>query len=218
MLTESKNSNSISGAISAPQLGDLSRESLDSSAPVENTASGDRYSELMARAQTGDRDAYAVLLGEIQPIVRLCVGRKVFQVHQRDDVIQDILLSIHVARDSFDPSRSFLPWMRSIMNHRLIDYYRASRRRNETPTVNENGPTDAVEDDFSLGKTIPSAEATIAFKEELSSLSPAQHRLLNLLTTSALSQEEIAQKLGIEAGNLRVQIHRLSTRIKAALE
>ncbi len=188
---------------------------MDTETATTGFNSADHYSALMARAQKGERAAYRVLLSEIQPIIRLYVQSKVFRADQRDDVTQDILLSIHVARDSFDPSRAFLPWMRTIAHHRLIDHYRVTRRQVKASSSEISGDSE----DALLEPSVSSfSETAIAFKQEVAALSPSQKRLLNLMTSSMLTQDEIAERLGIESGNLRVQIHRLSHRIRAALE
>lgn len=46
-----------------------------------------------------------------------------------DDLVQDILLSVHAARATYDPTRPFLPWLLAITRNRLADAARRYARR-----------------------------------------------------------------------------------------
>ena len=90
----------------------------------------------MELAQAGDEAAYLLLLKRISSIVRHAVKRKVnvSQHADMEDIVQDVLVSVHVVRATYDPSRPFLPWLLSIVHHRTVDKFRKSARvaANET--------------------------------------------------------------------------------------
>jgi RNA polymerase sigma-70 factor (ECF subfamily) len=98
--------------------------------PTEDDASRAAWPHLMARAQDGDQGAYCRLLKAIVPVVRAMVRRK---IHQDDalleDVVQDVLLTVHRVRHTYDPVRPFLPWLSAIVSARAIDALRARGRR-----------------------------------------------------------------------------------------
>src|SRR6202021_2688081 len=48
--------------------------------------------------------------------------------HFIDDVVQETLLTIHQARQTYDPSRSFTAWLRTIAQRRAIDGLRRGGR------------------------------------------------------------------------------------------
>src|SRR5438552_15926162 len=77
----------------------------------------------MQGAQSGDASAYAQLLEEIAPRIR-CIVR----AHWRflgavdvEDIVQDVLLSLHAVRGTYDPQRPFMPWLLAITRSRLTD-------------------------------------------------------------------------------------------------
>src|SRR5690348_4626287 len=72
-----------------------------------------RRSALMADAQCGDGTAYAVLLRECVPLIRSVAARRV-PSDRIDDVVQDTLLTVHRARQTYDPARSFTAWLCTI--------------------------------------------------------------------------------------------------------
>jgi RNA polymerase sigma factor (sigma-70 family) len=87
------------------------------------TADDARLGGLMRAAQAGDGDAYLALLGEITPRVRQVVWRRrgARAPEAIEDLVQDVLLSVHVARASYDPGRPFFPWLLAIVRNRLAD-------------------------------------------------------------------------------------------------
>ena len=87
------------------------------------------WSILMAGAQSGDREAYRRLLEEITPYLRAQAARRHRDTGDAEDAVQDILLTLHAVRHTYDPNRPFGPWLLAIANHRLIDRLRRQRRQ-----------------------------------------------------------------------------------------
>jgi DNA-directed RNA polymerase specialized sigma24 family protein len=71
---------------------------------------------LMEAAQAGDMRAYERLLREITPKLRQIVRRRrqFFTSEEIEDLVQEILLSIHAVRATYDPKRPFMPWLSTI--------------------------------------------------------------------------------------------------------
>ena len=92
----------------------------------------ERYGDLMRAAQRGDRAAYSALLHGILPLLRQLVRSRLrfLQAADHEDLVQEILLSVHAARASYDPSRPFMPWLMCIAHHRMVDGARRCGRRN----------------------------------------------------------------------------------------
>ena len=88
-----------------------------------------RLAALMAAAQEGDAASYKNLLRECLPIVATAARRQGVPPDRVDDVVQEVLLTIHRARATYDPSRPFLPWLRAIARRRAIDAQRMQGRR-----------------------------------------------------------------------------------------
>jgi DNA-directed RNA polymerase specialized sigma24 family protein len=85
-----------------------------------------RWQALMRAAQDGNNAAYAQLLSEILPTLRRMVAYKWPGTGDVEDVVQEILLSVHTVRHTYDPARPFMPWLMTIATRRTID---AARRR-----------------------------------------------------------------------------------------
>jgi RNA polymerase sigma-70 factor, ECF subfamily len=92
-------------------------------AVADPQSDGDQeWSRLMVAAQDGDRSAYERLLREILPLLHAVVARHHRHPDRIDDAIQDVLLSVHRVRHTYDPARSFRHWLVAITRYR-------SRRR-----------------------------------------------------------------------------------------
>jgi DNA-directed RNA polymerase specialized sigma24 family protein len=100
-----------------------------------------RFAALMQAAQDGDRVAYAGLLRTLVPLLQRLVRRRLgfLQPTDREDLVQDVLLSLHAARATYDPRRPFTPWLMSIAHHRMVDRARRHSRlvANEVRLVDE---------------------------------------------------------------------------------
>lgn len=87
------------------------------------------WSILMARAQAGDGGAYRRLLTEVMPFLRSLAVRQHREPSDQEDAVQDILLTIHTIRHTYDPTRPFGPWLVAIAKRRLVDRLRRQGRR-----------------------------------------------------------------------------------------
>src|SRR6202142_4015678 len=88
-----------------------------------------RRSAWMAAAQTGDGAAYQALLRDSIPVIKSIARRRGVVADRIDDVVQDVLLTIHRARQTYDPSRSFTAWLSVIADRRAIDLLRRISRQ-----------------------------------------------------------------------------------------
>src|SRR5690348_4116946 len=79
-----------------------------------------RWAALMRAAQAGDGAAYAALLRDCLPLIRSVVAGAGVPATAVDDVVQDVLLTVHRARHTYDPGRPFSPWLRTIAQRRAI--------------------------------------------------------------------------------------------------
>jgi RNA polymerase sigma-70 factor (ECF subfamily) len=158
----------------------------------------------MAAAQDGDAAAYDRLLRSILPPIRRLVSRQLRDPSGVDDVVQDVLISIHRARHTYRPERPFGPWMRTIARNAVIDAHRvrSTRLRREVKIDELEVAADTPEPGAGLGGLSP--ELT----EALAQLPPNQREAVELLHIHDLSVAEAAERVGVSPGALRVRAHR----------
>lgn len=169
----------------------------------------------MAAAQQGDAAAYQALLEELLVVVRRLVRARLADPEAAEDVVQIVLLSIHRARHTYQPSRPFGPWMRSIVRNAVIDSLRSRGRRLGREVGIE--AIDALAD--------PNA-ATPGEAEQLSpvlagalgELPAKQREAVELIHLEGLSVAEAALRAGVSPGALKVRAHRGYRALRARLE
>lgn len=170
----------------------------------EPTARDTDWAILMAHAQDGDRSAYQRLLQEITPYLRSLAARRHRDPSDIEDAVQDILLTVHAIRHTFDPTRPFGPWLVTIAKRRFIDRLRRQgRRRNrETPLTPEHETF--AEPQANLEETPDRRELEKAIDE----LSPMQRKAIQLLKLKEMSLREASTASGMSIAALKVNVHR----------
>src|SRR5262245_30767860 len=103
----------------------------------------------MRSAQADDRAAYAQLLHEVVPLLRRAVHRHrhFLKPEDVDDLVQDVLLSLHQVRGTYDPGRPFLPWLMAIARNRIADGARRHFSRASHEVMMERLPETFSADD-----------------------------------------------------------------------
>lgn len=176
-----------------------------------------RLAGLMGAAQGGDAAAYVGLLNEVAPLVRRVVRRRLHGLppHDIEDIVQDVLLSLHAARATYDPARPFLPWLMGLTRHRVADAVRRQTRR----LGNEVGRDP-------LPETFPADGANIseerygdsqALSQAMADLPPGQRRAIELTKLQEMSLKEAAAASGTSIGALKVAVHRGISALRKAL-
>lgn len=164
-----------------------------------------RWSGLMAAAQQGDAGAYRDLLEEIMPVVRGMVRSRVYDRMAAEDVVQNVLLSVHRARHTYQPERPFKPWLTAIARNAIVDSFRGSGRRRDREIEVElidafASPLDeAHPDERSVSPELMAAVERLPDK---------LREAVVLVQIEGLTVAEAAARAGVTPGALKVRAHR----------
>ncbi|WP_035037267.1 sigma-70 family RNA polymerase sigma factor [Caulobacter sp. AP07] len=167
---------------------------------------------LMARAQDGDKAAYLRLLREITPYLRSRARRWHKDAWDIEDTVQDILLTLHAIRRTYDPSRPFGPWLVGIADRRAIDRLRRLGRttRRETELDMEHEALAAPpETDVVLDRG--------RLEEAIGNLPPVQQKAVNLLKLGEMSLKDASLETGLSVASLKMATHRALQSLRAML-
>ena len=184
---------------------------------MDSVSTEDRLGELMRQVQGGDGAAYRTLLAELTPRIRRIVARQrgFAGDAEVEDLVQDVLLSLHRVRATYNPGRPFMPWLLAIIRHRLAD----GARRYARTTGREIG-LDDPEVTTARVATNPDqgySDATEAIRHAMEGLPPGQRRAIELLKLQELSLKEAAAASGTSVGALKVASHRAMAALRKAL-
>jgi RNA polymerase sigma-70 factor (ECF subfamily) len=176
---------------------------------------GPRFPELLAAAQGGDEQAFAVLWRDLQPAVL-----RYFQVAANEvaeDLAADTWVSVIGGLGRFRGGEpAFRAWVFTVARHRAIDRRRQAARRpiNLVPVerlAERRAPDDpAVE--------VLEGQSTRAALAMLAELPADQAEVVALRVLGGLEVTEVAGIVGKRPGTVRVLAHRGLRRLAKQLE
>jgi RNA polymerase sigma-70 factor, ECF subfamily len=162
------------------------------------------WAEWMRAANAGNAAAYDRLLRDmaaaLRPIVRRGLARAGRAVADAEDVVQEILLAVHLKRHTWDPARPIGPWIRAVARHKLVD---ALRRRGSR--------YDASIDEFSETLAAEDAQPGVSGRDverQLAELPAGQRLVVRTIAIDGASIAEAAARLKMTQGAVRVAFHR----------
>lgn len=173
----------------------------------------DNLAGLMRQALAGDQRAYAELLRETARFLRPFLSRRLGADSEVDDLLQEILISIHKARHTYDGQRPYKPWAYAIAKFRLLDYLRthyADRLRHAE---------DVAELENILHENV--TETGLDYESisgEIDKLPEKQSTILRLMHRDGYTAKETAQKLGMNESAVKVAAHRAYKILRRKLE
>ncbi len=169
---------------------------------TRSEAANARLMPLLAAARAGDSTAYATLLSSLAGLLRPFVRRHL-QRHYSDveDVLQDVLLAIHIRRESYDASRQpMTAWVYAIARYKVIDHLRREGLRAHIPL-------DGMDDLFAAD-TADAGDAQRDVDALVARLPEQQRRAVRLVKLDELSVREAAAETGLSETAVKVNVHR----------
>ena len=163
----------------------------------------------MLRVQAGDRDAYRALLENVCGELRALLQRRLPGGIEVDDVLQEVLLTLHRARHTYDPGRPFDPWLHAIARNAAVDAFRRARGRLRRERL--------TDDDALLDAAGSDAVREPALGQVLARLPSAQRSAIEMVKLEGLTVAEAANRAGIAPGAMRVRVHRGYRALRALL-
>lgn len=176
-----------------------------------------RRAAWMAAAQAGDRAAYEALLRDCVGVIASVARRQGVAADRIDDVVQDTLLTVHRARQTYDPTRSFTAWIAVIAERRAVDLLRKTSRHASreihAPLAYERHADESV----ASMRTALGSEATRRLGEAVAGLPARQREAVQHLVLQERSLAETAAATGRSTGSLKVNLHRALRSLRARL-
>ncbi len=171
--------------------------------------------DLVRQAQTGNEDAFGVLMrSHYEPVFRL-VQSMLRDEHSARDVCQEVWLTVWKNLGSFRGDAKFSTWLHPIATRRAIDHLRSRKRwfsrfipflsdgenaENSSGERYPAAPEPVVDRDPRQEMEI--AERNARFERAIDALPPKHRAVLALREIQGLSYDEIAEHLGIARGTV----------------
>ncbi|HVG25060.1 MAG TPA: RNA polymerase sigma factor [Thermoanaerobaculia bacterium] len=149
---------------------------------------------LVLRAQSGDRDAFDVLLRDIAPPLLRYVARVTGDAAMADDVVQDTLITIVRKIAWLDDPALFRPWAYRIASREAFRALKKQRRYVEH--THETAVDEITADPWQRERLLASLEK----------LSPASRAVITLHYLEEMPLSEVAAVLDLPAGTVKSRL------------
>ncbi len=166
-----------------------------------------REAEWAAALQAADNGAGAAyesglrdMASALRPLMRAAALRAGMGLADAEDIVQEVLIAVHLKRHTWDRNRPVGPWLRAIAHYKLIDALRRRGRRVHVP-IDDFHETLAAEE---TGPQVSESEV----ERSLASLAPRQRDVVRTIAVEGASISETAAKFAMTEGAVRVALHR----------
>jgi RNA polymerase sigma-70 factor (ECF subfamily) len=165
---------------------------------------------LVARARTGDEEAWVLLYRQVHPGLYAFARRRLWTHDDAVDAVNETMARAVASLASFrDLDGAFAGWLFGILRNVVMNLQRAAAR--PVPTEAEVATPDALE-------PLLAGEDADELRAAFAQLTPADRELLELRVVAGLSADEVATALGRSPGAVRMAQSRALARLRELLE
>ena len=163
---------------------------------------------LLKESLDGNKNAYRKLLETISILLENYLNKRIFDKDDKEDILQEILVSFHSARHTYILEKPFFPWLFGIAKNHLNRYYHfKSKKQNEILNFEMNQfPKIETEE-------IDSTQMD-SLLIELKNLPERQKKIITLLKFQGKSIEQVAKIMNLSNNNVKVIAHRGYEKLK----
>lgn len=162
----------------------------------------DDWGQLLGQANAGDAPAYAHFLQAVSPVLRGVVRARGGALGEAgcEDVVQEVLLAIHLKRHTWDPTAPVRPWLYAIARYKVVDAFRARGRRIDLP----------IEDFTEVLAAAPERDPTEAadMAKMIGMLDDRSSAIVRKIGLEGASMAETGAAMRMTEGAVRVALHR----------
>jgi len=159
------------------------------------------WTNLMEQSLQGNARAYEQLLTGLTVGLRRVVRRRAHAAGiEVEDIVQEVLLALHLKRGTRVLGTPLAPWVAAIARNKIVD---ALRRRGQRTEVAIESVVDTLSSDSGVD-----AEHTHDLRDVLARLSERQREVVQAVSLEGYSAQETAEQLQMTEVAVRVTLHR----------
>src|SRR5258708_20818529 len=146
---------------------------------------------LMIAGLAGDAAAYRALLERLSGQLRAYFKGQLNRIGrgpvEAEDLVQEVLIAIHMRRHTYDRSQPFTPWMYAIARYKFLDYLRRTRTSASDVPIDDAEEIQAHNDNSRI-------ESSLDLDKLLAALSPNARQAIQYVRLGGLSVSEAAAR------------------------
>lgn len=172
-----------------------------------------RDESVVERVQAGDRDAYRTLVERYTAMVFGVAGRYGRDEAETEDLAQDIFIQAYMGLSGFRGDATFSSWLYRIAVNRCRDHVKSARMAREEPLERRDSdeghpPSESMRSERTPESELEARASAARLRSALEALDPTYAVPFLLKYDQGLSYEEMAERLDVTAGALKVRVHR----------
>lgn len=162
----------------------------------------DDWGQLLTVANAGDSRAYAQFLQTVTPVLRGVVRAKGYSLGEAgcEDVLQEVLLAIHLKRHTWQEGTPVRPWLYAITRYKVADAFRA---RGKTVVLQIDDFAEVLPAELGPDPTEASDMAKM-----IGMLDARSAEIVRKICLEGSSSGATGQALNMSEGAVRVALHR----------
>lgn len=182
--------------------------------------------ELVARAQSGEYDAYEEIVRRYQDKAFRLAFSLMKNETDAQDVVQEAFLNMYRKLDTFKGQSQFGSWMYRVVVNAALMRLRKKKRRSEVPVDDDEG--EFREDDYYVAsvpewrvradEAAENRELRQKIIEAVDELPPKYQTVFLLKEVEGLPLKEIAEVVDLSVGGVKSRLHRARLHLRATLE
>jgi RNA polymerase sigma-70 factor, ECF subfamily len=165
--------------------------------------------EAVAQVQTGNRDAYRILVERYSQSVFRLAYRMTRNEQDAEDLVQDVFLKAYRALPGFDGRASFPTWLYRIAANASLDLIRLRKPVTEVPELRDAAPTPE--------RMAVAGEIRERLAAAMDQLSPQERAAFVMRHFEHRPITEIAESLSLRENAAKHSIFRAVKKLRAAL-
>jgi RNA polymerase sigma factor (sigma-70 family) len=165
-------------------------------------------SQLIDRCKAGERKAQELLYKQFAAKMLAVCMRYATDKMEAEDMLQNGFIRVFQKAGDYRGEGSFEGWVRRIMVHSAIEYYRKHHKMLRVIDIDEAGHEPSVNP---VAASNLDAKALMALIQQLA---PGYRMVFNLYALEGYSHKEIAEILGISEGASKSQLSRARNILK----
>jgi len=170
---------------------------------------GNDWAYLLRAANRGDTAAYAAFLAALAPVLRGIVRARAGGIDAalREDIVQEVLLTVHLKRHTWAEDRPVRPWVYAIARYKIVDAFRRNGRDITLPIEDfaDIIPADAEPDPFAARDA----------DRMLDQLDDRSRNILRAIAYEEMKLADLGPRFGLSEGAARVALHRAIRKLNA---
>jgi RNA polymerase sigma factor (sigma-70 family) len=170
------------------------------------------WESLLARANDGDGAAFGTFLRQVTPPLRALIRARGHSLpaDQHEDILQEVLLAIHLKRQSWRRDLPVRPWLYALARYKVVD---AFRRRGAAIHLPIEEFADLLPDDHA-----PAPLAERDAERMLALIDSRSAALVRAVSLQGETTEDAGARVGLTPGAARVALHRAMRRLTSLAE